>query len=620
MEPSPIEAPRVSEPPTIGLSYSSPTAEGADRASWWLELIRPGRLRGQYYLLLTAFCAAVFGYVAISGRPLTLHEARLPQCSREMMASGSWLIPTSGGRPWLERPPLPHWIMISVAKLIGQHCDNEWSVRIPPALCGLLVAMMVAAIAARWFGNNMGLAAGLILATMYEFYYYSTLAEDDIFLALVVVAAIACFARMEFFQPVDDSDARLHPMGTRPWPVVAFFILLGLTNLAKGPIVGAAVVLGPVGAYLLWQRDLRKIRRYLWFWGILLAAAIGLSWHLYIQHRFPEYAENLRYDFHDTTEFDNPWYYYAPTLLVVTLPWSPAAVIGLWVAIRAAWQGKSAVFRFLCCWAIVPILVLSLPHRRHHHYLVPSIAPWAILAAIGARAIAQQMFKGTEFTRRRSFGFFVFGIPLSVLLIVLIAMHKVPGPTMVSIGLIALWLVCVWMFYQGLSTKSAGWLLAAILLGVGVMYNWGQTYWPNDTLDDTRFLRDVETFAPRDKLLTINAAVGPLDFFRLQFYLREDAKLLHNLSYLRSQEIQASDVYVVGREYDRGPLQSLGETEMVMASPHSHREKNAGERFALFHLKFADNLVRYAPPAVSPMQAMLRKPGPWCGPLLGETR
>src|SRR5580700_1213266 len=101
-----------------------------------------GRLRFGHYSLLVAFAVLLFGYVAISGRPMTLHEARLPECSREMMQSGDYLIPTSGGRPWLERPPLPHWIMIGVAEAIGQKCDSEWSVRIPPALCGLLIVLM----------------------------------------------------------------------------------------------------------------------------------------------------------------------------------------------------------------------------------------------------------------------------------------------------------------------------------------------------------------------------------------------------------------------------------------------------------------------------------------------
>jgi hypothetical protein len=126
----------------------------------------------------------------------------------------------------------------------------------------------------------------------------------------------------------------------------------------------------------------------------------------------------------------------------------------------------------------------------------------------------------------------------------------------------------------------------------------------------------VEAVVPRDKVLCINAAIGPLDFFRVQFYLRGDALLLHNLSYLRSDRIHAPDVYVVGQVADLTPLETLGKVEMVS---RSWRPAKANvPPLALFHLFYAADLQRYSPPAVSPMQAMMREPGPWCGPELPE--
>ncbi len=40
---------------------------------------RPDFLRRRDYLLVGLFCAVLFGYAAFSGRPLTMHEARLPE-------------------------------------------------------------------------------------------------------------------------------------------------------------------------------------------------------------------------------------------------------------------------------------------------------------------------------------------------------------------------------------------------------------------------------------------------------------------------------------------------------------------------------------------------------------
>jgi 4-amino-4-deoxy-L-arabinose transferase-like glycosyltransferase len=585
------------------------------------------KLRGGDYLLMVLCCALLFGYVAISGKPLTLHEARLPECAREMLARHNWLMPMNGDRPWLERPPFPHWVMMSIAALIGQHCDNVWSVRLAPALMGLLIVLMVARITARWFGRGIGLMAGLVLATMFEFYDYSTLAEDDIFLAFLVLGAMALFVRMEFFADPSPAQRSWRFFGWRPWPVVGFFVLLGLTNLAKGPLVGAVMIVATLGVYFLltaWQ----GARRYLWFWGLLGAAVIAVSWHVYAHLRFPErggggYLANLRYDFSDTTEFDEPWWFYPPTLLGRAMPWTPAALVGLWVTARQAWRGRDRVLRFLWCWAIVPIIVLSIPHRKHHHYLVPCMAPWAILAALGLKPIAQTLFKSAVWARRPSFGLLLYGLPGTIALIVLLYFRKLAPMTDLRaqfeslIFLVILLNGSIWLGYHGLWVKNGRWLLAAMLIGFGGVFSWQQTHLPDGTVADTNFLRqDVEGRVPANRLLAIDAAIGPLDFFRVQFYLRPDALLLHNLSYLRSDRIHADDAYVVARASDLAPLQTLGQAQMLARSPRKHQANVPG--LALFHLTFKPDLKRYPPPPVSPMQAMMRAPGPDCGPALAE--
>ena len=236
------------------------------------------------FILLALFCLALFGYSMFSGRPLSLHEARLPEVSREMLRNGDWLIPQSGGRPWLERPPLPHWITVAVSAVLGQHCDSVWVVRLPAALAGLVTVLLTAWIAGRLFGRWVGLCSGLVLATCYEFYAYSCLAEDDIFLAALVAAAIALFVKMEFTGGMGVSPVLLPAdkpcsfFGSRPWPILTFFALLGLTNFVKGPLVGAAVVIAPVGAFLLWPSDWSRLRKYCWLWGGLIFAALTLAW------------------------------------------------------------------------------------------------------------------------------------------------------------------------------------------------------------------------------------------------------------------------------------------------------------------------------------------------------
>ena len=155
-------------------------------------------LRTADYLILILLCAIIYGPGVFAGRPLSVHEARLPQLAREMIRQhSSWILPQSGGRPWLERPPLPHWATAISMKLFGR-TDALWVVRLPAAIMGCLLSMIGAWMSARWFGRRCGLLAGVVLATTYELYQYATLAEDDIYLAALAAACVAAFVASEW--------------------------------------------------------------------------------------------------------------------------------------------------------------------------------------------------------------------------------------------------------------------------------------------------------------------------------------------------------------------------------------------------------------------------------------
>src|SRR5262245_19105352 len=110
---------------------------------------------------------------------------------------------------------------------------------------GTLGVLLAARIASVWFGRGRGLLTGLILATMYEFVRYATLAEADVFLCPLVAGAIALFVEAEFVWPRDGTADGRPLVGRRPWPVLGFFVMLGLSNLAKGMVFGMAMVAIP---------------------------------------------------------------------------------------------------------------------------------------------------------------------------------------------------------------------------------------------------------------------------------------------------------------------------------------------------------------------------------------
>jgi 4-amino-4-deoxy-L-arabinose transferase-like glycosyltransferase len=582
-------------------------------------------LRGSDALLLFIFALAVFGYSMISGRPLSLHEARLPEVSREMMQHGDWLIPRSGGRPWLERPPLPHWITIGASAILGKHCDAVWVVRLPAAIAGAITVILAAWIAGRLFGRWTGVASALILTTSYEFWTYSGLAEDDIFLAPIVAGAIALFVRLEF--STESSKHRwIGFVGRRPWEVLAFFALLGLTNFVKGPLVGAAVVIATVGGCLIWNRDRAAILRYVWLWGWIVFGVIAAFWPLAVYSRFKqEIIDNWKHDYVGTSKYDEHFWYYPVQILGAMIPWTPAALIALWKSFQGRHSLSKAV-RFLLCWAILPIIVLSIPHRKHHHYLVPSLAPWAILAAMGVNEIGRSMFAGPLWSRKPAFGLAVVGAPGAI---AILALHsKIPGPFCLTAFLAVAWFIATGMFYLGLLRQSGRLVMGSFVGGLVIALCWGQSNIPDLTTKDTAFLRRVANKTASDPIpLYVDADLhGELDFFRNQFYLGDRAQLLHNLTFLRDEHITSPTVYLVTREWNAPKLEALGVAEVIDASersrPSSHAKQQAKlnqDRFTLYRVTFYPDLKRYpAPMHITTMQAMGRAEGPYCGPKLVE--
>jgi 4-amino-4-deoxy-L-arabinose transferase-like glycosyltransferase len=563
------------------------------------------------YLPVGLYSLILFGFAGFSGRPLTMHEARLPQTSREMLWHHEWLLPTSGGRPWLERPPLPHWVLITFMKLLG-HDDRVWIVRLPSALMGVLTVLVTMSIAGRCFGRTAAVLTGSVLATSLKFYQYACLAEDDIYLAALLAIAAAFFAHAEL--GANQKPVRWYGfVGGRSWAILGFFAALGLSNLTKGPLLGIVILGAPVGVFLLIRsvttRSFQPLLRYFWLWGWLVLIGLTIAWPWWAKRQVPDVVENWKYDYLGRmygyyTAIDEPWWYYPPKLFLGLLPWAPFCLLGLAPAVvitittvfrkrakrlmaqsaelspdsRAAldyptpgnqtWLERakkqalymSKGYLFTVCWALVPLIVLSIPKGKHDHYLVPFLAPWAMLGTLGLIEFSRVFSVG-----RKSY------IAAMILLL--------PG-------------FCV----------------AEALIAPGT----------DHTVDDTAFLLRCRNEVPAAAPLFINAKLGPvgnLDFFRMQFYSRPNARLIHNLSFLRDESITAPVVYVITRQRDERLLAQLGSFRDVDHSPVSHEISTPDGRYTLFCLTFAPQLHRYPLPAkVSSLQAMERAPGPWCGP------
>src|SRR5262245_14118880 len=201
------------------------------------------------YLTLVGFVAVVFALPLALDRILGNHETVHCQNIREMRGDGDWVIPHYGGRPWLERPPLPFWLTMPVVSALGDHSRVY---RLASVLAGLPTVLVAAWMAGLFFGRAAGLLAGCITATMHEFVRYAIAPEADIFVCMLVSLGVGLFVHLEFQRR---PDGRGTFVGPRPWMVLALFAVLGLGNLVKGLFFTDLHILAPIALFLLLAPD-----------------------------------------------------------------------------------------------------------------------------------------------------------------------------------------------------------------------------------------------------------------------------------------------------------------------------------------------------------------------------
>lgn len=569
---------------------------------------------------LLLFCILFFGFSLIGGRPLTMHEGVLPQSAREMYADHDWVIPKNGGRPWLESPPLPQWISVGIASLFGR-CDEVWIARIGPALMGTITVLLVAWMAAGWYGRGAGICAGLIQATIYEFAQYAWQAEDEIFLCTIVTAAMALFVRGEFFRNESAAPGSRNFFGARPLGLLAFFVALGMTNLAKGLIFGTAHVLIGVAGNLLWNADWRRISYYFWCWGWLAFLAVAAAWPIAAYLRYPDVTDLWFFDHVGRLdgvyeEITQPIYYYLKLYPTILAPWSLIAPFALFATWKQAIRQRYSPERFLWCWAILTPLVFSIPTGKHHHYMLHCVAPWAILCAPTLVRLHDAIQSWPARWRNPLNSVVTIALPAVVAL--WIVRSKIGGPAwlvpVLSLAVPVLIYGIVWGLMQPCRQTAAATLFATVAIAFCGGHALAGKYF-DKSRHDAEFLTQVRQFVGTDKRVAVNTYLGSLDEFRIMFALDDRAIPLHNLSFLADESIPRGDLYVVGRASDAAALSKFGPTEIVLQSQQTRREKSAADRFTLFHLRMNDSQPRFSSREVrvSPMQAMQRAEGPYLG-------
>ncbi|WP_177189749.1 ArnT family glycosyltransferase [Hymenobacter actinosclerus] len=309
-------------------------------------------------------------------------ESRNFVAAREMVAGGSWLVPTMNHELRLAKPPLPTWAVAGLQRLTGP-TENLALLRLPAGLAATLFVFFFWGLARELTrpqaaegaapGRTAWLAA-LVLATSLLVITTGREGQWDIFANSLAMGGLWLLAR-GWQQPVRWAYGWLLGAG----------VLLGLAVLSKGPVPLYALVLPFLLAYLVGQpahRQALRMRALATVLGAGLAVIIGGSWPLYIWLKVAPVARAVaRIEMASWGErhVQPVWYY-----------WPFFAFTGLWALVALAslvWPFARPRLRAFVPygvalgWVLAGLLLLSIVPEKKERYMLPLMPPLALLVA-----------------------------------------------------------------------------------------------------------------------------------------------------------------------------------------------------------------------------------------------
>ena len=376
----------------------------------------------QEFLLLLIFGAIILlaanGSLAVTD-PV---ESNYALTAKEMVASGDYLSPRIFGNYWYDKPAFFYWEMIASCLIFGV---NEFALRFPSAVMGLLSLTLLYFFARRLYGHRTALLAGGLFASSVGFWYVGKAIITDMTLFFFMSATLVSFYLG-------------YESGKRVRYYAAFFFA-GLAVLTKGPI-GFLLPGLLLAVYLVLRKDAKELLHLHWGGGMILFLLVGGSWYyaMYSLHG-AVFLETFfgTHNFLRATVSEHPgqnvWYYYILIFLASFLPWSLPLI---YRTAKHLWREKDAALRrvfaekdtlFLLVWALGTILVYQCMATKYPTYTFPSLFPIAILAA--------RSFEGFNEKRMKflAVGFGVLYVALFYLVAVPVCRHEsgVPAAALV---------------------------------------------------------------------------------------------------------------------------------------------------------------------------------------------
>ena len=338
---------------------------------------------------LLLLCAALYLPGLFTLPVLDRDEARFAQATKQMLATGDYVVPYFQDEMRAKKPVAIYWFQsasVAAAQALGaggeggvaaENGPGIWAYRIPSAIGAVLVTLLTWRLGTLLCGARAGPLAGAFIAASVVLVGEANIAKTDAALAASIVAAQLALARVWLAR----DPTRLDP---GPGNAVLFWVALAVGVLLKGPIAPMVVGLTAVGLAaatreIRWLALLRPVR------GLLLLAGLTLPWAVaaWIETGGAFFGEAVGGDLvpklvgGQESHGAPPGYY----LALVALTFFPASLL-LLPALVGAWRARRTdAGLFLLAWIVPNWLVFELVPTKLPHYVLPIYPALAILCA-----------------------------------------------------------------------------------------------------------------------------------------------------------------------------------------------------------------------------------------------
>ncbi|NYF81300.1 ArnT family glycosyltransferase [Granulicella arctica] len=324
-------------------------------------------------------------------------DATHANAARHILLSSDWVTLHVNGIRYLEKAPLPYWLVAISFKLFG---FNTFAAHLPQTIGVLLLALLGYLWADKAFGPRTALYTGIAILTSAGVFLFTRVFIPEVLLSLLLCAAL--YLMLEALE------------GGRPFTTYSMWTVLALAVLTKG-LVALVFFGGATILYLFLSGDSIHWRTLKPFTGTLLFLVIAAPWHIlaglrntggmdghgffwfyFVNEHFLRFlGKRIPMDYNKL-----PGYLFWSLHLVWLFPWAlflPVLVQQAFIAFRNHRRASTPIFDNWPTWTAYAVAIggILLRNLFHFPYLLTVLLAAVAILLIELRRRQQHAAPGT---------------------------------------------------------------------------------------------------------------------------------------------------------------------------------------------------------------------------------